>query len=157
MGGDELADGVFGEVTFAGDASHLELGGGGSDVGVEAGGGGGDEVDGDVSVGVVELVGSYVAGHAVDELFIGRGVVGAAGVRCIVAVASRGWAGVEVGGGGEVLSDDVRADEFSVFSDQLSVGLVVEEELGYSGDDKGVDEAEEDGGDCGEGGGGMVL
>ena len=53
--GDELADGGLGEVALAGYARHLEVGGGGGDVGVEAGAGCGDEVDGDVGVGVVLL------------------------------------------------------------------------------------------------------
>ena len=52
---------------LAGDAIDLEVGGGGADVGVEAGGGGGDEIDGDVDIWMVELIGGDVGGDAVKE------------------------------------------------------------------------------------------
>ncbi len=54
---------------------------------------------------MVELVGGYVGGDAVEEFFVGGGVVASAGVGCVVSAACGGGAGVEVGGRGEGLTD----------------------------------------------------
>ena len=63
---DELADGGFGEVALVRDAGDLEVGGGGCDVGIEAGTRCGDEVDGDVGVWVVLLQDGDVSRYTVD-------------------------------------------------------------------------------------------
>ena len=56
---------------------------------------------------------------------------------------------MEVGGGGEALADEMRADELAIALNELAVGLAVEERLREAGDDEGVEDAEEDGGDDG--------
>ena len=89
---DELADGGFGEVALVGDAGDLEVSGGGCDVGIKARSGSGDEVDGDVGVGVILLECGDVSRYAVDEFFVGGCVVEAAGVGGVITCACVGWA-----------------------------------------------------------------
>ena len=53
MGGYQQADLILGNSALAGYAGHLEFGGGGGDVGVEAGAGCGDEIYRDGRAGIL--------------------------------------------------------------------------------------------------------
>ncbi len=117
-----------------------------------------DEIDRDRGVGVVELVDGDIGGYAVEELLVRGRVVGAAGVGGVIAVAGGGGTRVEVAGRAEGLAEDARTDEGAVLGDELSVGLVLEEELRQAGDDERVGDSEEEGRDDGiEDGGGEVA
>ena len=89
---------VWRHAALRGDAGELKVSGCWSDVGVKTRGGGGDEVNRNGRAGSVGLRRCSVGGDALDELLIGGGVVGAAGVCRVVARAGRGGPRVEIGG-----------------------------------------------------------
>src|SRR6266567_4918904 len=136
-------------MALAGDASRLELRACRGDVRIEARAGGGNQVYRDVGIRVLRLQRCDIGGDTVDQLLVRRGVVGAARVGGVIAVACSRWPGVEVLRAGKRLADDARADELAILLDQLAVRLVLEENLREAGDEVGIDEAEDEGRDDG--------
>src|SRR5713101_115654 len=106
-------------MAFTGDASHLELRACRGDVRIEAGGRGCDQVYRDVGIRALRLQRCDIGGDTVDQLLVRRGVVGAARVGGVIAVAGSRRPGVEVARAGKRLADDARADELAVLLDQL--------------------------------------
>ena len=104
----------------------------GADVGIEPAAGSRQQVGrhraGERGVLGAELL--QVALHPVDQLLVGGAEVRAAGRQAVVAIVAGGrGAAVEILGPGEVLADQLRADDLAVGRDQAAVGLVRENDL----------------------------
>ena len=120
--GDDFADAIGRQVARAGAARRLEVRVIGRDVGIETRGRRCDHVDGDAVAGLLRSQLVDIALHALRELGVGLGKIGAAGRGGVVAIACCRWTRMEVLVGGEALRDELGADDLPIAFQRNSTG-----------------------------------